>query len=769
VISLALLGIAAGAIHTHTFFSKQKEPEDSEKLQSSSWQFITFWVWRFSIFAVLSSVLPFLWTSTTSVSVSGLCTFVAYLVACFLPFFASGCITAGIFRLGSGKISSLYALDLIGAALGCIVAIPWIETVGAPGGITMVACITALISLYLARSFARKLKRIAIVFLLFSILLFALQVSDDGTGFQTVKLGSREQIARPIKIKWNSLARLALLDYFKEDSEGRRLLPFLSWGLSRKYTGWLPKQYLITIDGASETPLTELREDIKKHEYLSYDITSLPYHLRPGAKTLILGAGGGRDILTALWFDSKDVTAVEINKDIVRWVAEVHSDFAGNLYNRPEVSIVVDDARHFVRSSIQKFDVVQFSMIDTFTASSAGAYALTENNLYTVEAFSQYLKRLKPDGLFSVNRFLLNPPRQTLRIVAIAREALAQNGVNNPEACIVVLGLPMKFGSNGLVLVKRSPFDSDELAEIKDIAKNLAFEEIYLPGEEHPNPFESLLESKDPTQFFKGYPLDVRPSTDEWPFFFNTFKLSSFINSLQIRSDLESIRVYNFDAVVSLVILLVFSLVSLIAFVFLPLRKTESPPNKSSLCYFICVGIAYITIEIVLIQKLTLYLGHSVYSLAVVLSALLIFSGIGSSLTSRCSLESLLAKSIVACGVACIFVLSIQELWPLVLNSTLQLARGYRIVIAAALLCPLGIVMGMPYPLALRQVSLRRPNAIPWMWATNGAASVLGSIAAFIVAMTFGFPITLCTGGAFYLFALICAVSWRKHCSTSIE
>jgi hypothetical protein len=761
VISISLLGIAAGALRCYRRFSAG---DTDEELAAAFARTVPAALTTFSVMAALPLALMTFWIETPTYSMRGAVLLLAYFTACTAPFYMSGYITAIVFRCGGKRSSGLYAVDLLAGALGCVLAIPFLDYLGGSGSLLVVCLMLAVAGALLGWRAEHRPATLAgggtaVAFL---SLLIA-QATTSKVDLQTVKMSLREQVNPILEVQWNSYSRLAMLDFYDPEKSDF----FLSWGLSERYKGWLPRQYLITIDGASETPVAHLQEDVKKHEYLEWDVTSCPYHLRPGKKALVIGAGGGRDVLTAVYFGSKDVTGVELNRGIVDWMKGGYADFAGHLYTRPGVHVVVDDGRNFVRASPERFDVLQISMIDTFAATAAGAYTLSENNLYTAEAFDEYLAHLSDDGILSINRFFLQPPQQTLRIATLAREALQRRGIVDVRPHLVVVARKTaERGNNGLVMVKNVPFTSSELATIDALCDKCAFEPIAMPGKDLHNPFTDYLASADPDAFYRTYPFNVRPPSDDRPFFFNTFKLDALMDSLRLRQSIESERRYNFDAVFILVLLLVLAAVALLGFLLLPLlrarRDLKVPLPISRLVYFLWIGLGFILVEVVLIQRFNLYLGHPVYSLAVILVSLLAFSGLGSALTARWTSERLTPYIAVACTAALAIILAQEVYWPWFLSHTLGMERSVRIALTVASLLPVGLLMGMPYPLGLRAISATYPDAVPWVWAVNGAASVLGSIVAFLLAMVAGFHFVLVMGGVCYVGALLSGLIFMR-------
>lgn len=762
VVSVSMLGIAAGSM----WFYLQHGSKSNVEEEVDFWELSSTGLSLFGFAAAMPVGLMLIVIGTPTFSWKGLILLTLYFLACAAPFVACGYVTSAAFRFGSKRVSLLYGFELVGAAIGCLVATPALTLLGGVGSLLLVSVLTCGMATYLAfRGQAQSRRTIAGLGLATFVILLGIHVSK-GTDLRTVKLSGREEFLTNLDVKWNSHSRLAVLDYFDPDRKpvpGKPDYPFLSWGLSTKYTGYTPPQYLITIDGGSETPMTRLKDDIEKHEYLSWDVTSLPYHLRPGTKTLVIGAGGGRDLLTSYYFGSKDITGVELNQGIVDWVQGKYADFTGDFYRKPEVKIVVDDGRNFTRSSKEKYEVLQISMIDTFAATSAGAYTLAENNLYTAEALDAYLEHLTDTGILSINRYFLQPPQQSLRIATLGREALERTGVKRPQDHVIVAKQPSVLGDNGLVMIAKQPFTPADVAKAREVCESRGFEIVALPGETKSNPFADYLASEDPQKFCAQYDFDIRPSTDDWPFFFNTMKADAIVKALTLRSSIEGERVYNYDATFILFVLLGLSVLSLAFFVFLPLamarRKAESPSALPGmkLPYFVLIGLGFILFEVVLIQRFNLYLGHPAYSLSVILVTILFFSGVGAAWTSRWSEANLGRSPMIACAIVVVFNLLHQAGWPVFLAQTLGLPLSTRIALTVLSLAPIGIAMGMPYPLGLRAVSATHPDGLPWVWAVNAAASVLGSIAAFAIAMMGGFQIVLSLSIACYALALISA------------
>jgi Spermine/spermidine synthase domain len=445
-----------------------------------------------------------------------------------------------------------------------------------------------------------------------------------------------------------------------------------------------------------------------------------------------------------------------------------YADYSYHLYERPQVHIHVTDGRSFVRNAKQQYDVVQMTLVDTWASTAAGAFALSENSLYTVEAFQEYFDHLKPDGMIAVTRWEFQRPREALRVVSVAMDALHRMGVQNPAGNFIVVshgdlnadGIPV------VVLAKKSAFRKDEEAAVEaHVSSHPQLSILYLPSRPGNNPFSALIASNHPYRFARTYAYNVAPVTDDSPFFFFTLKPGELLHHRGVDRGIDW-KVNLGVAVLGMV--LIISLLAVCAFLIVPLAVGAGGAQERAprLLYFIAVGLGYIVVEIAFIQRFVLFLGHPTYALTVVVFLLLLSSG-GGSLASRQWLsESKSARLplllIVAALLAYVFVL------PALLNALVGLPFVAKLLVSAALLVPLGFAMGMPFPTGLRALaSLPVPefpvpagrnaegSAVEWAWAMNAASSVLGSVLAIVIAIQFGLTITLACGAAAYLAAFL--------------
>ena len=496
--------------------------------------------------------------------------------------------------------------------------------------------------------------------------------------------------------------------------------------------------------------------------------------LRPLGNFAIIGPGGGVDVLRAVANGSPSVTGIEINPIIATTIMRKrYADYSQHLYERPNVHIQVSDGRSYLRSTSEKFDVVQMTLVDTWASTAAGAFALSENNLYTVEAFHEYFEHLDPDGMIAITRWEFRHPREALRVVAVAMEALHRLGVADPARDFIVASQG-ELNADGIpvvVLAKKTPFTAAEEAAVSDhLARYPQLHALYLPSRPGQNPFSDLIASNDPYAFARAYPYNIAPVTDNAPFFFFTLKASQILGEQGLRKGID--WKVNLGVLV-LILVLIISACAVLLFLILPLAFKAGLLRQSPvpLLYFVAIGLGYILVEITFIQRFVLFLGHPTYALTVVIFLLLLSSGVG-SLTSRLWLpQPRMAWIPLVLVIATL--LSYVSFLPGRLAGLVALPFTYRLLISALLLVPLGFVMGMPFPTGLRALSwpqagapaIAAPaigNMVEWAWAMNAAASVLGSVLAMVIAIQFGLTITLACGAIAYASAWLLLPTIRR-------
>jgi len=651
-----------------------------------------------------------------------------------LPFFFAGCtVTLGITRFAR-EISRLYLFDLLGAAGGCLLLIPVLNRIGAINAVMLVAALAAAAAVVFAIAGARRvsISWSALVFLGAAGLLSynAIQHSID------IRMSKGNEENNVLFSKWNSFSRITVDgDMAERGAE-------------------------IKIDADAATSIVKDSNDLQAHQYERNTIEGLAYHLKRDANVLIVGPGGGNDVMTARVFGMRHITAVEVNPIIANDVmsSEPFKTYSAGIYQQPEVKLVVDEGRSFIRGQANKFDIIQATMVDTWAATAAGAFALTENNLYTVEAFEDYANHLNDDGVLTMTRWYFEPPDQLLRLIALTRTMMSELGIDDPARHIMIVR-DNRTGDErtpATYLFKKSAFTDDEVHAIQSAAKTNHFELLYTPLDRLNNVFTTLIEAPNPGEFYASLEDNVAPTRDNNPFFFNTIRLADLTHAHKGTDEWHKTNL----GTVILFELLGITAFMVAVFILGPLViargqtfATRASTKLSYLSYFACLGGGFIIVEVAMIQKFILFLGHPVYSLTVVLFSLLTFSGFGSYLTGRIAdnrLQPALLKILAAVvGLVLIYILVL----PPIFYGLVQLDRPIKIVIAVVVMAPIALMMGMPMPAAIRVLAAKMPEIIPWAWGVNGTASVLGSVAALAIALLTGFNQALIVGAALYVLA----------------
>ena len=690
-----------------------------------------------------------------------------------LPFFAGGLVvTVAISRLAS-RINAVYAADLTGAAAGCLILIPLLDRLGAPG----VVLGAAALSLVAAVLFVPAGRRGPVAGVGAAIMLLLLAGQLSGLALFDVTATKGHAGDRVLFSKWNSFSRIGVYERTHGD-----------WSLSEAYKGPLPDTRYMDIDSAASTPILHVSADLSNAQYLRYELTAFAYHLKsrdsglgipdstgigdstttnpkspipnPGFTALVIGPGGGRDLVSALVFGARRVDGVEINPiiadDVMR---DRFRDFSGGIYTHPRVRIIVDDGRSFVRRTSDRYDVIQASLVDTWAATAAGAYTLTENTLYTVEAFNDYLDHLSDDGVLTITRWVMDG----LRLVSLAQAACDRRGWDSAARLAIV-----QHDRVATLLLKRTPFTNDEITALHNVARELGFHVLYAPtpaGTTRAEPlptdwidgvatadYARLIRTNDRQQFYANYGEDIRPTTDDRPFFFHTTKLKDQFQVAFGRSMLFG------NGLSALLTLIGISAVLVVLFVLGPLVVAggERPRGWLGwLVYFGALGAGFMLIEVSVLQRFVLLLGHPVYSLTVTLFSLLLGTGLGAAWSRRLAQATLRQSVAIVLIVIVALVVTVLVIVTPLVTWAIPFARAARIAIAAAVLVPLGIALGIPMPTGIRMLSARAPQMVTWAWGMNGALSVLGATLAIFIAMNWGFRVTLLSASAAYLVGVV--------------
>jgi hypothetical protein len=652
-----------------------------------------------------------------------------------LPFFVAGAIVSLAISETVAQVNRVYFFDLAGAAAGCFLLLGMVRLVGGPDTV-IAAAVTFAVAAAIWHSLDGSVRgRAGSVAL--ALALVAFLVYNQRHPVLRIRYAKGQALGEEVFKQWNDISRI---------------------GVVRQSGG----EYNIVIDADAATSIAHFDFDhlsAEDRRDLMYQGPALPYAVRPGAKTLIIGPGGGWDVARAIASGSRDVTAVEINPIIAYTVMQDRfARYSNHLYSRPEVHVAVEDGRSFVRRSPDKYQVVQATLVDTWAATAAGAFALSENNLYTSDAFRDYLTHLTDDGVLAITRWGFDPPRESLRLIALAIDALTQLGEKQPWRHVIVSrqGSVEGYGALDTVLVARRPLRDEDIARAQAVFAHGVQRAVYYPGSAIPNQFRDLLLSPNPGDYERNYTFDITPVSDDRPFFFYTVQprdLWAFMKGGVNTAD----RKIN-KAVPLLFGLMAVSLAATMLILVAPplVLGTRLPRQRGIqgfLVYFLLIGAGYILIEVGLIQKFILFLGHPTYALTVVVFSMLISSGLGSYFSPRV-LGGDEGRMIKVLGLTALLTTLLALILASLLSALVWLPLVLRMAITVVLIAPLGFIMGMPFPTGLKRLEEWHAPSLRWAWSLNAAASVLGSVGAMVSAIYLGLVETLILGGVFYLGAL---------------
>jgi hypothetical protein len=775
VISLAMLGMTAGAVFVFVRPARYTDEQIPHRLWQSS-------VW-------LAASTPLATAAALAIPLSpisdmkGFLAMLAYGIALGIPFTLSGIVlTLALTRAGlpAGRV---YGVDLVGAAAGCVLVIPVLQVVDAPSGVLIAAAGAAVAAALFAaaRSDGRARSDARISWGLAAGLLFAgaANASMDSPVLRPhyVK-GAAESQASYEFSGWNTYSRVTV-DRTIE-------LPPVLWAPSRLAPiEWARpiRQRGIKIDGAAGTTMAAfdtrpddgLPGDPSQHGYLTWDVTSFAHLLRPTGAAAVIGVGGGRDVLEAVRVGHDPVVGIELNDLIVKLHTDTMREFSG-IADLPQVRLVGDEARSFLVRDAQRYQVITMSLIDTWAATGAGAYALSENGLYTVEGWRVFMSRLDRGGIFTVSRWYKpDSPGETARMLALAMETLYGLGVEHPRRHIMLL----QNLSIATLLVSRDPFTEADIDRLQKEAVIRGFNMLLTPRRVPANPLlRELIEQptrEDLWRFARSQTLDLTPPTDERPFFFNMLRPATWLSQPDTSSDLDFAFLGNLHATQTLVYAtLVSALLTLMA-IAVPLwsrRKALAAYPKTEVIaaclYFALIGLGFMFVEMGLLSRLNVFLGHPTLALAVLLGGIILFTGVGSLQSGRIDPTRGTLGRLFPLIPAALVLAAALALDPL-MRANAAGPTSVRVLVGIALVGVPALGMGLCFPLGLRLVDTLhdgdQPELGPWMWGVNGACGVVASGLALTSSMAWGIATTLRIGAGCYVALLLCTFVLQRAAS----
>jgi len=768
-ISVAMFGMTCGALAVYLFPRFFPSDRVKNRLAAASLGFAVA-----IIFSLLTHLaIPF----RTDPSVGTFWGIALNYFSLSIPFMLSGVVVCLALTKFPADLSTLYAFDLAGAALGCILLVGVLAVADAPSAVVATAALAGIGAVLFARDAGdRRLGKIAVAASVLMAGLAMFNISMGSHGIPPLRLlwvkGNFE--SPPIYTKWSSFARISVTD--GKEFKGLLDQPF-GWGMSDAYKGGhKPRQLHMDIDAAAGTVMTEFSGDLSTLDYLTYDVTNFVHHLRHDKRVLVIGVGGGRDILSAMCFRQKSVLGVEINQDIIDAVNKRFGAFTGHLDAVPGVTFVNDEARSYIARSTEQFDIIQASLIDSWAATTAGAFVLAENSLYTTEAWQLFLRRLTPAGVLTFSRWYFpNNPTEIYRLTSLAALSLLSVGTETPRNHILLIGKrPLDGGESSsqsgigvaTMMVFREPLTEADMNAAENIARELRFEILVSPRGCADEIFPKLTSAKDLEQFTRNYPFNIEAPTDDKPFFFNMLRPGDMFNPLYWKGGAArslGTLAFNTRAVAILGILIIIVLFLTGMCILGPLMLTTEREvlkgAKPLMFFFSAIGFGFMMVEISQMQRLIIFLGHPTYGLSVILFSLLLSSGLGSYATNRIGAPGTFLAP-VPVMVALLFVLmAFGLITPYAVRSFEASSTLVRIGVATAILFPIGIFMGAPFPLGMKCALHRAPLATSWLWGINGATSVVASVLAVAISLAWGVSTVFWTGFCCYVLALLAFIS----------
>ncbi len=714
-ISVALFGMGLGGMAVHVFAKRIADREEAVLALAGA---LVGAANGLTILVLLTLKLGGFDFNLAGMAKLGL----VYLVAA-LPFLAGGAFISLMLRLGHRHAGIVYFFDLLGAGAGCLLTIPLLTVFGGPAAILVAGALAAIGGQIAAGKIKPLRFAVGLTVAVALATVAIVHLATGGTMLEPRYVKGAEE-PEPLAVGWNSFSRV--IAYDRPDQGDIMLL----------------------IDGVAHTPITPFSGDpAPSQDEMAY-IQRLPYDLHRGASTLIFGSGGGEHILTAMDAGARRIVGVEMNKIVLDFVNVKFAAVAGGLFTWPGVEVAYDEGRSFIRRSQEKFDIIQFTLIDTWAATAAGAFVLTENNVFTVESMNEYFDHLSPDGMISAKRWL-EARDYVLRLVVLARAVLEQRGAHDPSKHFFIA----RDGEFANVMIKPRPFTIDEVGTLVELCAKYGLNVVYSPySQSEDEQFVAAVSEPSLSAWLDRQEPNLAPPTDNRPFFFYSLRLRQLP---QIMGQAYSLKIRNIGPVVLyalFVLVLAFVALLMLLPAWLVRDKSENPPRRTAV-YFALLGLAYLLVEVALMQKFILYLGHPVYALAVVLLTLLVASSVGAALSEKFYPDRAPRRLPWVTGALALYAAVLLIVAPRLFYETLQLAIAWRILITTALVAPLGVLMGVPFPLGVRLVGYRFPRSIPWMFAVNSAASVLGSVLAMLLAVNFGFNAAITAGLLLYLVA----------------
>ena len=748
-VSLAMFGMTVGAVIVYLYKDRYTEASASRDMAMNAFLFAVTSV--SSLFIYLK--LPIL--GSTELEALPLITLSFVVIA--VPFIFSGITVAIALTRFPAFVGRLYAVDLLGAATGCVLIVVTLEHTDAPTAAVVIAALIAVSAFCFALVLPNR--RYQLGFGLGALVIAGLALGhhllvQNGRALMRVEHGPFAEIPRLYQ-RWNSFSYVEVLPGFVP-ARGQTL----GWGMSSTLPPELEvRQLPMDIDIKAGTSITAFDGDTRPLEFLRYDLTNAAHQIRRQADICVIGVGGGRDILSALDFDQRSVLGIELNENVLGALTGPFGDFSGHLDRHAKVQLVVDEARSFMARTDKRCDVIQISLIDTFAATAAGAFVLAENSLYTVEAWELFLRRLKPAGVLSVSRYYYHQrPAEAYRMLSLGVAALANIGVSEYRQHLVLIKNQTSFMAGaagiGTLLVSNAPFAPEDLARLAAYAHSMNFEVVLSPSVATEPVLERVASGRDLPAFYDDYEIDISPPTDDRPFFFQMLRLRDVLSSKLF--DAGDVNWKNLKAILILAALLAIVVVLTVGCIVVPLLRTRdrSPlKNGTPLSGFFrrdrarfhlhrdgtdaaADGVSRAPDVRPVRRAVHAALGERPRQPDRAAAARAIFDSSPGPIVWRARDRGL----------------SVDLASPPLMTHFETAVTSGRIAIAVGLLLPLGLLMGMPFPMGMRRAAELAPSRAVAL-GINGATSVCASVLAVIIALSLGIRASYWAGIGFYAVA----------------
>jgi spermidine synthase len=752
-ISVAMLGMTAGAVWV--YLKQTRLTPDRLSMTLSDSALLT------AVAMPLAVMVQFSLITTLTPSVVSLFAGILLMMAMTMPYVFAGITVSLALTRSPFPVSQVYGVDLLGAALGCAAVVGILDFFDGPSAILLAGLLCGLAAHAFARAGtpaeqavlarrARWQRPLNVTLVLFVLIKLNLSLPF---GFKPVLVKDQFEHSWATRTeRWNSYSRIVAYP----PAESR---PFL-WGPSPLVDQTrIVQQAWLNIDGEAGTPMNHFDGTSASIDFLRYDLVNLAYHLPGIVKSAVIGVGGGRDVMSAHLFGVRDITAVELNPIFIHLLTNdpFYAPYA-NLQAIGGLKLHVDDARSWFGATRESFDLIQMSMIDTWAATGAGAFSLSENGLYTLEAWRAFVSRLSVDGVFTVSRwYSQGDVDESGRMIALALAAMMDAGVTDPRRHVFVA----RTDRIATLVLSRSPLSANRLAILREETERLGFPVLVEPDR---NPesvtLRTMVAAKDITTLDAAAQttfLDLTVPTDRRPFFFNQLRFRDIPRAVGklFRGELGAgVLRGNLTASITLVLILIIALAAVVCTILLPLRSVAKAAPRPLIVpgtlYFSLIGLGFMLAEISMLQYFSVFLGHPIYALSVCLFSLILASGLGSLASARLQLDTV--RRVAVWGVIVGGYLLLAQ-WALshLFEATTAQPVAVRIVVSLVVVMPVGFLMGFAFPTGMALVNRVDSNPAPWFWGINGATGVLASVLAVMISMAFGINVTMFAAGLCYL------------------